>query len=246
MQPAYTKRRVCENIEISKNIYCLTAEYGSSAVPGQFFMLRGWESSPLLSRPISVHDIEGGTISFLYEVKGKGTGILSRLVSGDYIEMLGPLGNGFDVKNIKGRVAIVTGGIGIAPMFYTVKNLNNCTIDLFSGFRDEIYVTHKFKSYTDNIYIATESGKSGHKGYVTDIFHPWDYSVVLCCGPEIMMRKAAKMCIYKDVPVYMSMESRMACGIGACLVCTCKTKKGPARVCRDGPVFDGKNVVDID
>lgn len=243
MQHLYVKRKVIENVQISKDVYCLSVEGEYNVSPGQFFMLRCWGMEPLLSRPISVHDVDGCGIHFLYEVRGRGTRILSTLKPGDYIEMLGPSGNGFDIMSLKGRAAVVTGGIGIAPMFYTVKSIDNASVDLYAGFRDDVYITDKFTNYVQNINIATDSGKTGHKGYVTDIFDPEGYSVVLCCGPEVLMKKVARMCIEKNVPVYVSMEAHMACGIGACLTCTCKTLNGNKRTCKDGPVFDGREVM---
>ncbi len=97
----------------------------------------------------------------------------------------------------------------------------------------------KVKQYVNEVHISTNTGKHGHKGFVTDILKPEDYDTVLCCGPEIMMKKVVDMCKEKNVSVYVSMEKHMACGVGACLVCTCKTKEGNKRTCKDGPIFDG-------
>lgn len=243
MLPSYTKNKVVENIKILDNIYKLTVKGNFEVKPGQFYNLRAWDREPILSRPISIYDATDTTISFLYETRGVGTKILGNLKANDEIELLGPLGNGFDVDNIKGKIAVVVGGIGIAPLFYTVKKIKASEIDLYAGFREKSYSTEEFKDYVNNIYIATDFGTEGHRGFVTDIFNPSDYSLVLCCGPEIMMRKVAKMCNDCDVPVYISMESHMACGIGACLVCTCKTKNGMKRTCKDGPIFSGKDVI---
>lgn len=244
MQPAYQKNKVFQNVKVSAEIYCLSIKGSFRGKAGQFYMLRSWGHQPLLSRPISIHNIDEEKIDFLYEAKGSGTKLLSGLKPGDSIEMLGPLGNGFDTGSITGKVAIVTGGIGIAPMLYTAKEIPGASIDLYAGFRDNSYVLDSFKKYVVNIYVATESGNEGTKGFVTDIFNPAGYSMVLCCGPEVMMEKAARMCFKQDVPVYLSMERHMACGIGACLVCTCGTKDGFKRVCKDGPVFSGRDVID--
>jgi len=156
---------------------------------------------------------------------------------------MGPLGNGFDLENIKGKIAIVTGGIGIAPMNYLIKSIKNINMDIYAGFRDETYCTENFNNLVDNVVVATEDGSAGEKGYVTDYFHPEDYDLVLCCGPEIMMDKVILMCREKKIPLYVSMEKRMACGIGACLVCTCKTRFGNKRTCKDGPVFKGEDIL---
>jgi len=239
----YTENKVISNIEVSKNIYKLYVSGNFNVKPGQFFMIRGWGEYPLLPRPLSVHDKDENGVYFLYSVLGKGTELLKKLKYEDKIELLGPLGNGFDVENIKGNVAVVSGGIGIAPMLYLTKKLTNCTVDLFAGFRDETFSIENFKEYVSNINIASESGKFGYKGYITDIFYPENYDVVLCCGPEVMMNKVIKMCREKNVPVYVSMEKHMACGLGACLVCTCKTTNGNKRTCKDGPVFLGEEIV---
>jgi dihydroorotate dehydrogenase electron transfer subunit len=155
---------------------------------------------------------------------------------------LGPLGNGFPCHEVSGKVALVGGGIGIPPLFETAKQLakNGCNVDVFLGYKDELFAFEPFEEVCEKIFIATETGKEGYKGFVTDIFHAQNYNAVFTCGPEIMMMKVKKLCNTQQVPVWLSMENRMACGIGACLVCTCKTKAGMKRCCKDGPVFSGK------
>lgn len=246
MKPAYLRSRIADNIEISHGIFKLTVRGCFTAKPGQFYMLRAWGIEPLLPRPVSIHDIDEDKLSFIYEVKGEGTRILSKLKIEDEIELLGPLGSGFDVGSVNGRVAVVTGGIGIAPMLYAVKKTEASSIDLYAGFRNDVFIVDDFRKNVDNVYISTDSGKEGHKGFITEIFSPLSYSMVLCCGPEVMMEKVVKKCIEHDVPVYVSMEKHMACGIGACLVCTCNTREGKKRVCKDGPVFWGRDVITSD
>jgi dihydroorotate dehydrogenase electron transfer subunit len=127
-------------------------------------------------------------------------------------------------------------------MNYLIKSLKNCEVDLYCGFRDEIYGVDNIKSDIKNIYISTDMGNVGHKGLVTDIFEAKEYDMVLCCGPEVMMKKVAEKCREASVPVYVSMEKYMACGLGACLVCTCKTIYGNKRTCVEGPVFSGEEL----
>ncbi|SKA85045.1 dihydroorotate dehydrogenase electron transfer subunit [Caloramator quimbayensis] len=242
MQLSYKSCKVAENINLSEDIYKLKVEGDYDIKAGQFFMIKSLNEEPILPRPISVHDFEEGYVSFLYQKKGRGTSIMAKLNVNDEIKLTGPLGNGFDAENIKGKIAVVAGGIGIAPMLYTVKSLKNCDIDLYVGFKDEVYEVDEFKKFVSNIYIATESGKYGYKGYVTDIFSPFEYNAVLCCGPEVMMEKVVKVCRDYATPIFVSMEKHMACGIGACLGCTCETKDGNKRVCKDGPVFYGRDV----
>lgn len=239
----YLTKVIFENIKVSSGIFKLVVKGSFNGKPGQFYMIRGWGKEPVLSRPISIHHIDDEKMLFLYQVMGQGTEALSELETGDKIELIGPLGNGFDLDNIKGKVAIVTGGIGIAPMFYVAEGLSDCGTDLYCGFRSDIYGIDDFKKYVNDINIATESGQVGYRGYVTEIFQPDLYDVILCCGPEPMMERVVLMCREKNVPVYVSMEKHMACGIGACLVCTCKTKHGNKRTCKDGPVFLGDDIV---
>lgn len=232
-----------ENIEVSAGIFKLKVKGKFEAKPGQFYMLKCWEDGPFLPRPISVHDLDDEGITFLYAAVGKGTKLISKLKVNEKIQLMGPLGNGFEKDKIKGKIAVVTGGIGIAPLNYLIKELEECHVDLYCGFRDEVYGLKIIEKYINSINIATESGSIGHKGYVTDLLNPEEYDMVVCCGPEIMMQKVIDMCLEKDVEVYASMENRMACGIGACLVCTCKTTDGNKRTCKDGPVFNGRDLI---
>lgn len=239
----YLTVEVFENIEINNGTFKLTIEGNFKGQPGQFYMLKGWDKEPLLPRPVSINHLDEEKIVFLYQTVGKGTEALSELEPGDKLKIMGPLGNGFDVDNIKGKIAVVTGGIGIAPMLYVTESLKNSQVDLYCGFRSDTYMLENFEKYVDSINISTEDGKIGHKGYITEIFQPNLYDVVLCCGPEPMMERVIVMCREQSVPIYVSMEKHMACGIGACLVCTCKTKQGNKRTCKDGPVFLGEDIV---
>ena len=241
----YTKAKILSNTEISDGIYKMVVEDYSEAKAGQFYMLKH-QGVTLLPRPISVSEKGETTVTFLYAIVGKGTKEFANLKEGERIELTGPLGNGFDVDKKYGRVALVSGGIGIAPMLELAKKLrkNNKSInmDIYAGFRDDIYLIDELSEYVNEVYLSTNTGKHGHKGFVTDLLEVEKYDVVLCCGPEIMMKKVVEMCKEKRVQVYISMEKHMACGVGACLVCTCKTKDGNKRTCKDGPVFDGNYV----
>ncbi|MCB2305080.1 dihydroorotate dehydrogenase electron transfer subunit [Clostridium estertheticum] len=239
----YSVEKTYENVLISEGVYKLSIKGKFNIKPGQFFMLKTGQLEPLLPRPISVYDVDDEKISFLYQIVGQGTKHLSKLKENDELQIMGPLGNGFEVDKIKGKIAVVSGGIGIAPLVYLIKKLTGCEIDLYSGFKTVDYSVDSVEKYVNKINLSTESGKIGHKGYITDILNPKDYKTVICCGPEIMMRKVITMCNDVFVPVYVSMENHMACGIGACLVCTCKTKGGNKRTCKDGPVFNGKDLI---
>lgn len=211
---------------------------------GQFYMLRAWRADepPLLSRPVSVHHYEEGTraLSFLYQVKGKGTQKLAALQQGDTVQLTGPAGNGFPIE---GRhVAVVGGGIGTAPLFYLAEQLTSAGVqaECLLGFRDEPYRLAHFARGGRNVRVATDTGSYGHHGFVTELLDPKRYDVVYICGPEPMMRATAKKCLAAGVKCYVSMERKMACGLGACLGCTCKTEKGAlVCICKEGPVFEG-------
>jgi dihydroorotate dehydrogenase electron transfer subunit len=239
----YSKEKIAENIKINDSTYRMVLKGKFEGEPGQFYMLRGWGSEPLLSRPISINNLYGDSIEFMYQVVGEGTRILKNMKPGDELEITGPLGNGFDLDSIKGKVAVVAGGIGTAPMSYVVKSLKDCEVAAFYGFRDQVYCTEEIAEFVDELNISTEDGSVGLKGYVTDMLRPELYDVVLCCGPEVMMKKVVEMCRDKDVLVYASMEKHMACGLGACLVCTCKTTSGNKRACKEGPVFKGEDLI---
>ena len=241
MKDSYRDGIIISNTEISPNIYEVILRGNFQGKPGQFYMIKGWESlGPFLPRPISIADLEAGKITFLYEARGKGTHIISKLREGDSLSVLGPLGNGFDLEE-KGKVAIISGGIGIAPMLYLAKQLKG-DVDLYCGFRNKSYFQDKIEPYVNNVHISTEDGSVGHKGFVTELFNPEEYDLVLTCGPSPMMEVVMKMC--KDiVPLHISMESRMACGIGACLGCTVETTRGMERVCKEGPVFKAEEVI---
>ena len=267
MKLGYRQGIICSNIEIATNIYEMKIRDSSPMAqndkgechpeqsegshylgcPGQFYMLKSWDLDPFLSRPISIANIEEDKLVFLYEAKGKGTDIFSKLKIGDNIELLGPLGNGFNIEKVANKtspchIAIIAGGIGIAPMVYLAKKLQG-KVDFYCGLRDEIYYIDIIKEYVDNIYISTESGSHGHKGFVTELFVPEKYDLVYTCGPAPMMKRVIDMA---KSEVFVSMESRMACGIGACLGCTIQTKSGMKRVCKEGPVFSGKEVIFLD
>lgn len=242
MKLKYTESKIILNEEISDGIYKMVVEDSSEIKPGQFYMLKT-QGETFLPRPISICEKEEEELTFVYAVIGKGTKEFSKLKSGDNIFLTGPLGNGFDVKTKREKIALVAGGIGTAPMVETAKALRknhpNIEIDVFVGFRDEIYLIDELNKYANNVIITTNSGKYGHKGFVTEVIKTENYDEVLCCGPEVMMKAVIELCRETNTKVYVSMEKHMACGVGACLVCTCKTKDGHKRTCKDGPVFDG-------
>ena len=250
---------VRSNKNIIDNIWEMVIEskiIASMAKAGQFVNLKvGYEGNdPLLRRPISICDIaaEKGEITLVYAVIGKGTKLMSEMKAGQCVETLGPVGNGFpiteeliDLKNK--RVAVIGGGIGTVPLLQLTKELKGMGIrpEAFLGFRGNSYKTTEFEEYCSCVTIATENGCEGFTGFVTEPFSEkvQDFDVVYSCGPEIMMKRVAAICKAAGVKLFVSMEERMGCGIGACLVCVCKTKADNengwhhSKVCTDGPVF---------
>ncbi len=235
---SYRPGIIVANEKVGENVYKLVVSGKFKGNPGQFYMLKAWDIQPLLSRPFSICDLSEDTITFLYLVVGTGTQILSKMHQGDRLDLLGPLGNGFDYKGVK-SCAIVTGGIGIAPMLYLARELN-ASIDIYAGFRDKDYFLDELRPYAANIFISSDHGTVGVKGNVCDIFIDKGYDSVFSCGPNPMF--AGLKALTDPTKLQISMESHMACGIGACLGCTVPTLDGMTRVCMDGPVFRAEEV----
>lgn len=225
--------KVIENRYVGEGMYYIKVGGSFEARMGQFYMLRAWDKYPLLSRPISIYQIDDEGISFLYKLVGEGTKIISNLKPGDPIKLEGPYGNGFE--KVEGRVALVGGGIGIAPLYMVAQNIPNC--DIYLGFRDQPIMLEDYRAVCKDLY--TTSGDT----LVTDIINVEDYDYILTCGPTPMMKKLMEMVDGTKTRVQVSLENHMACGVGACLVCTCKTHSGNKKICKDGPVFWGEDVI---
>lgn len=247
--------KILSNIRICDNIFemrFIDKDIAELSRPGQFIHISvGNEYGPILRRPISISDVnkDDSIISLVYQTVGKGTTLLSKMSEGDTIDIIGPLGNGFPIYKEK-KCAIVGGGIGIAPLLFLTKELTSC--DIFLGFKTDTYLIKDFEKTGFSVNIATENGISGYSGYVTDLLknNIEKYDIVYSCGPKLMMQKVSQICNENNKECFISLEERMACGIGACLVCTCKIKvkddkKGYSnkRVCKDGPVFNAKEVI---
>ena len=230
---------VRDNVHVQDNIYLLSVEYTGICKMGQFFMFRCWSIDPLLSRPISVFDHNNGILYFLYQVIGKGTKKLSKLRKDDEITLHGPYGNGFPYVEDK-NITLVGGGMGIAPLFYAARELNKINrereINIYLGFRKESPLIDKFNKQFPKVTVNIG-------GIITDdVIYKKD-TLIYTCGPEVMMEKICKEGARQGITVYASVEKNMACGVGACLGCTCKTTKGNKRTCKDGPVFLGDEII---
>lgn len=231
--------KIIENKYIGEDMYEMKVQGKFEGKMGQFYMLRAWDTYPTLSRPISIHDIDEEGIIFLYKVVGEGTKILSKLQAGDEIKLEGPYGNGY--SKVEGKVALVGGGIGVAPLYLVAKNIPNC--DVYLGFRNEPILVDRYEAVCNE--LTTTVGNT----FVTDVIDTDKYDYILTCGPtpmmKVLMDKVNKTNAEKgtNTRVMVSLENRMACGMGACLVCTCKTTGGNKKTCKDGPVFWGEDVI---
>ena len=235
---------------IAKDIYSLwlqTEKIAAQAKPGQFVSVYCNDGGHLLPRPISLCEIdqEKGTLRLVYRVVGKGTEMFAALKAGDTIEVLGPLGNGFPMEEAEGmRVFLIGGGIGVPPMLETAKQLKGEAV-LVMGYRDELFLTEEMTK-AGELVIATEDGSAGTKGNVLDAIREGALKadMIFACGPKPMLRALKAYGLENDIPCYVSMEERMACGVGACLGCVCQSTEEDhhsqvknKRVCKDGPVF---------
>lgn len=244
--------KIVSQEQIGTGIYSMwlqTETIAANANPGQFVSLYSRDGSKLLPRPISLCEIdkEQGRIRLVYRVTGKGTGTeeFSGYHSKVGLETLGPLGNGFPLEAAEGKkVFLMGGGIGIPPMLETAKQLK-AEKQMILGYRDELFLNEEFEKY-GKVYLATEDGSAGTKGNVMDAIREngLDADIIFACGPTPMLRAIKAYAEEHNILCYISMEERMACGVGACLACVCKSKEVDdhshvhnKRVCKDGPVF---------
>ena len=274
---------VVDQSSLGNGIYDLTLKtdkIAKAAKAGQFVSVYSNDKSKLLPRPISLCGInrDDDTIRLVYRVTGEGTGTeeFSKLVRGDKVRILGPLGNGFTVQPGK-KAFLIGGGIGVPPMLQLAKDINAgivqtsgdeknsgqaamegaeiktavCDMNIVMGYRDEnTFLLDEFKEQAAS-FVATEDGSVGTKGNVIDAIkeNALEADVIYACGPMPMLRALKAYAAEHDMDCFISMEERMACGIGACLACVCKSKDVDShshvhnkRVCKDGPVFDAREV----
>ena len=238
--------------EIATDIFSMiisAKEIAAEARPGQFVDLYSADGSKLLPRPISICEIdkEQGTIRIVYRIAGKGTKEFSQLKAGDSITVLGPLGNGYTLKNKK--AILIGGGIGIPPMLELAKQLD-CEKSVVLGYREEAFLADEFEKYA-SVYMSSDSGAIGVKGTVMDAISEYgiEGDIIYACGPTPMLRAIAAYAKEKGIEAQISLEERMACGVGACLACVCQSKDVDdhsmvhnKRVCKDGPVFEAQEV----
>lgn len=223
-------------------------ELAALAVPGQFAQVK--VPGHTLRRPISICGIDkkAGTLRFVFQVRGQGTAELAGFQPGGEIEILAPLGNGFPVDREK-RTLLVGGGIGVPPLLGVAKELGEKAVAVL-GFRnkDAVILEKDFQAAGAKVLIATDDGSYGHHGLVTELCQGQDFDCVMACGPAPMLKAVTALAQRRGVPCYVSLEERMACGIGACLGCAVALRGEDGaeyfgHVCKDGPVFDSRRVV---
>jgi dihydroorotate dehydrogenase electron transfer subunit len=240
------------NQEVMPGVHLLmmdSPEIASSALPGQFVMFTCDDSlGRLLRRPLSIHQVEGNTVSFLFAIIGQGTEWLARRQPEERISWLGPMGNGFKIEAESRNLLLVAGGMGIPPLCFLAGNAlkKGCSVKLLIGARTSCQVCPtQFIPSGAGVIAATEDGSSGEKGLVTSLLpeHLQWADQVFACGPLPMYRAMEKEIPLLKKPVQVSLELRMGCGLGLCYACTIKTRQGLKQVCKDGPVFNMQDVL---
>ena len=244
---------ILKNEPAAKDIYEMVLQVpgiAKKSKPGQFVNLRlSHKLDPLLRRPISLHGIdqEKGTISMLYLVVGKGTSMMKDMEAGETIDVLGPLGNGWNCEFEGSHAVLIGGGIGIAPLYPLAETLikNGKDVELIVGAKNEAYLTDvsSYEKLGVRVTITTDDGSAGIKGFVTtalaNSIQENRCNQIYACGPKPMLKFVEKIALEHKKPGQVSTESHMGCGLGVCLLCPSKVKAGGyKRTCTDGPVFE--------
>lgn len=239
-----------KNEEIAEGIFDWTVKnsnLSSAAKAGQFVHIA--VPGKTLRRPISICDADNNTLRLVFQVKGEGTQIMSRQKVGTYVDIIAPLGNGFKIEKDK-RYCLIGGGIGVPPMLYTAKQTDNPLV--ITGFRskDLVILQEDFINAGAELVLTTDDGTAGVHGFVTDVLKEKINEVdeICACGPISMLRAISQIAKEFKKLCQVSLEERMGCGVGACLVCACKVRRTNGEeeylhVCKNGPVFNAEEVV---
>ena len=235
--------KILSNKSIAANTYemVLAGDISDITAAGQFvnIMLDGF----YLRRPISVCNAEDGKLTLIYKVVGKGTEYMASLAEGAELSVLTGLGNGYDLSLAGDKPLLIGGGAGVPPMFMAAKKLieagKSVTVIMGFGRAEEVFYKEEFEKIGAEVRITTVDGSCGVRGFVTDAM-PEDYTYFYTCGPEPMLKAVYDK---SETDGQFSFEERMGCGFGACMGCTCKTKYGNKRICRDGPVLTKEEIV---
>ncbi|MBO5286010.1 MAG: dihydroorotate dehydrogenase electron transfer subunit [Clostridia bacterium] len=235
--------KILSNTPLNASVYKMVLSGDTSAItnPGQFVNIK--IDGLFLRRPISVNDVDGDKLTIIYKVVGKGTEIMSTLTDG-VLDVLTGLGNGYDLSLAGDRPLLIGGGVGVPPLYMLAKKLiaKNKQVTVILGFntKDEIFYEDEFKALGAKVFVTTVDGSYGIKGFVTDALKDTDCTYFYTCGPEPMLKA-----VYNATTIdgECSFEERMGCGFGACMGCSCKTKYGNKRICKDGPVLKKGEII---
>jgi dihydroorotate dehydrogenase electron transfer subunit len=234
---------IMTNKKIAKNTYeCVLNGDCSNIKCGQFVNIK--LDGFYLRRPISVCDVEGNELTLIYKVVGKGTEAMAQMCSGTKLLVLTGLGNGYDIEKSGEKPLLVGGGAGVPPMYKLCRELvkqgKKPSVILGFNSKEEVFYEDEFKNLGANVIVATADGSYGVKGFVTDAFDMVDYTYFYTCGPEPMLKAVYNKSVTSG---QFSFEERMGCGFGACMGCSCKTKYGNKRICKDGPVLEKEEII---
>lgn len=234
---------IIENTPLTENVYkmVLKGDVSEITAPGQFVNIK--LEGLYLRRPISVCDIACDTLTIIYKVVGKGTKQMSEMVGGK-LDVLTGLGNGYDLSVAGEKPVLLGGGVGVPPMYLLAKKLiaEGKKVSVVLGFntKSEVFYENEFKALGADVTVTTVDGSYGVKGFVTDALKSIEYTYFYTCGPEPMLKAVYSASVTSG---QMSFEKRMGCGFGACMGCSCKTKYGYKRICRDGPVLEREEII---
>ena len=235
---------IISNNKLTESIFEMVLEGDTTSIfaPGQFINIK--LDGFYLRRPISICDYDDRTITIIYKVVGEGTEVMSKMNSGEKLDVLCGLGNGFDTSKSIDKPVLIGGGVGVPPMYNLCKKLisegKSVTVILGFNKKDEIFYEDEFKKLGAYVKVTTVDGSYGIKGFVTDALKDTEYSYFYTCGPMPMFKAIESTAVTSG---QYSFEERMGCGFGACMGCSCKTKYGNKRICKDGPVLEREEII---
>lgn len=235
---------IISNKQLTESIFemVLKGDTSSITAPGQFINIK--LDGFYLRRPISICDYDDNTITIIYKVVGEGTEVMSKMDAGEKIDVLCGLGNGFDTSKSMDKPVLIGGGVGVPPMYNLCKKLisegKSVTVILGFNKKDEIFYENEFKKLGADVKVTTVDGSYGIKGFVTYALNDTEYSYFYTCGPMPMFKAIESTAVTSG---QYSFEERMGCGFGACMGCSCKTKYGNKRICKDGPVLEREEII---
>jgi len=245
--------QILSNAQIAPDIFSMTVhapEIANKARAGQFAMIYLDNGELLLPRPISICDADGENLRFVYQIVGEGTKAMAKMQKGKSLKILAPLGKGFftgqEARTSLKNAALIGGGIGTPPLLLLAKTLKaqGSHVDVYLGFRNHPILVNAFENMVDNLHVATEDGSVGHKGNILEVLQSQNqtYDEILACGPRPMLDALANYASSKAIPCQLSMEERMACGLGTCVGCVLNVNGTYLKICTEGPVFYSDNI----